>query len=229
MHDTKQNQRYEIKFVTLNTNYALIKNWLKLNNYNFKKQYNDRIINNIYFDTYDLDTFKENIFGNSSRIKTRFRWYGPFEKKNSGNLELKYKRNVYGWKERFTISNLHLENKIDWKFVINKIYEKLPLNIKFFFNNNNIPQIINQYEREYFISENKKFRITIDKNKKVFDQRKMQKVNLEKKTTIQNYIVIEIKFEKSCYNQAGDLLQNIPMRVSKKSKYINSIRAVTGI
>ena len=43
MHDTKQNQRYEIKFVTLNTNYALIKNWLKLNNYNFKKQYNDRI------------------------------------------------------------------------------------------------------------------------------------------------------------------------------------------
>ena len=41
------NYRYEIKFISYSHKYNLIKNLIKMNDYNFHKQYNDRIINNL--------------------------------------------------------------------------------------------------------------------------------------------------------------------------------------
>ena len=85
--------RCEVKFASYNINYSIIMNWLKSNNFNFKKEYNNRTINNLYFDTNNLDAYKDNVYGHSSRIKTRFRWYGDLKQKNFGNLEFKFKRN----------------------------------------------------------------------------------------------------------------------------------------
>ena len=94
---------------------------------------------------------------------------------------------------------------------------------------NNIPQIVNQYEREYFISNNNKFRITIDKNMKIFNQRNTNLLNLKKEAIVQNYIILEVKFDRSYYNKIEDFLHIILIRASRNSKYINSIRAVMGV
>ena len=87
--------RLEIKFITQELNYPLIVNWLRLNKDNFKKKYSDRIVNNIYFDSFDYEAFKDNIYGSSSRMKIRYRWYSRFENQQSGNLEFKFKRNIF--------------------------------------------------------------------------------------------------------------------------------------
>jgi SPX domain protein involved in polyphosphate accumulation len=224
-----QGERCEVKFASYQVNYPVIINWLKSNNYNFKKEYRDRIVNNLYFDTNNLDAYKDNIYGHSSRIKTRFRWFGNFNEKNFGNLELKFKRNIYGWKERCKIKKLRLENNQDLNTIKSTISKHLPFRTKIFFYKNNIPQIVNQYEREYFISSDKKYRITIDRNMKVFNQRNNDKINLKKEVMIQNHIILEVKFERSSYNKIDDLLYNIPFRASRNSKYINSIKAVMGI
>jgi SPX domain protein involved in polyphosphate accumulation len=225
----KQGTRCEIKFASYQVNYAIVKNWLKSNNFNFKKEYNNRIVNNLYFDSNNLDAYKDNIHGHSSRIKARFRWYGSFEEKNFGNLELKFKRNIYGWKEKYNIEQLNLENDKDYNTIKRTISKNLPLNTRIFFENNNIPQIVNQYEREYFVSSDKKYRITIDQNIKIFNQRNTNELNLKKKTKIQNHLILEVKFERSNYRHIKNLLHNIPIRASRNSKYINSIRAVIGI
>ena len=109
------------------------------------------------------------------------------------------------------------------------ISKNLPLNTRIFFENNNIPQIVNQYEREYFVSSDKKYRITIDQNIKIFNQRNTNELNLKKKTKIQNHLILEVKFERSNYRHIENLLHNIPIRASRNSRYINSIRAVMGI
>ena len=33
-----------------------------------------------------------------------------FDEKKFGNLELKFKRNIYGWKEKYKVEKLNLEN-----------------------------------------------------------------------------------------------------------------------
>ena len=225
----RQGTRCEIKFASYQVDYPLIKNWLKSNNFNFKKEYKNRIVNNLYFDSNNLDAYKDNIYGHSSRIKARFRWYGKFSEKNQGNLELKFKRNIYGWKEKYKIEKLNLENTTNCNIIKTTISKNLPKKTKIFFEKNNIPQIVNQYEREYFISNNKKFRITIDQNMKIFNQRTSKELNLIKKIKIQNYIILEVKFERSCHKDIESLLHNIPIRASRNSKYINYIRAVIGI
>ena len=112
-----QGVRCEVKFASYQVNYPIIINWLKSNNFNFKKEYKNRIVNNLYFDTNNLDAYKDNIYGHSSRVKTRFRWFGNFNEKNDGNLELKFKRNIYGWKERYKIGKFNLENDKDWSLI----------------------------------------------------------------------------------------------------------------
>tara|TARA_B100000787_G_scaffold167405_1_gene154124 strand:+ start:1329 stop:1526 length:198 start_codon:yes stop_codon:yes gene_type:complete len=64
---------------------------------------------------------------------------------------------------------------------------------------------------------------------KIFNQRNTNLLNLKKEAIVQNYIILEVKFERSSYNEMQTLLHSIPIRASRNSKYINSIKAVMGI
>ena len=110
-----------------------------------------------------------------------------------------------------------------------KYLMKIYNDIGIFFKKNDNPQIINQYEREYFKTKNQKFRVTIDRNIKIFDQRKSNIPNISRKTISQNYIVLEIKFDRKSRENIEDLISNIPIRISKNSKYINAFRSIYGI
>tara|TARA_B100000780_G_C21085467_1_gene437263 strand:- start:231 stop:911 length:681 start_codon:yes stop_codon:yes gene_type:complete len=224
-----ENSRYELKFVTYDVNYFLIKHWIKMSQHNFFREYNNRIVNNIYFDSLNFKSFTDNVDGQSKRVKTRYRWYGKFEKQSYGNMEFKIKRNVFGYKKTYNVKNLIIDEKKDFRYINNKIFNELPQDIGIFFKQNDNPQIINQYEREYFKTKNQKFRVTIDKNIKIFDQRKSNTPNISRKTISQNYIVLEIKFDRKSRKDIEDLISNIPIRISKNSKYINAFRSVYGI
>jgi|TARA_B100000795_G_scaffold259815_1_gene235118 hypothetical protein len=224
-----ENSRYELKFVTYDVNYFLIKHWIKMSQHNFFREYENRIVNNIYFDSLNFKSFSDNVDGQSKRVKTRYRWYGKFEKQSYGNMEFKIKRNVFGYKKTYNVKDLIIDEKKDFRYINNKIFNELPQDIGIFFKQNDNPQIINQYEREYFKTKNQKFRVTIDRNIKIFDQRKSNTPNISRKTISQNYIVLEIKFDRKSRKDIEDLISNIPIRISKNSKYINAFRSVYGI
>lgn len=223
-----KNSRYELKFITHDINYSLIKKYLNLSKLVFKKEHQNRFINNIYFDSLDFDSLKSNIYGISSRLKLRYRWYGDLKNSNSGALELKFKRNVFGWKKRFTISNLIMNEKIDWKSIISTIKKFLPLSTKILLENYRVPILINRYEREYYISIDRKIRATIDKKQIVFDQRNFRYPNLRKKTYFQPHIVIEFKYDRNCSKNIQNSLSDFPIRIGRNSKYVNSARSVLG-
>ena len=188
--------RLEIKFITNEMNYPLVVNWIKLNKENFKKRYSDRIVNNIYFDSFYYEAFKDNLYGSSSRLKIRYRWYSHFKDQKSGNLEFKFKRNIFGWKKRYKIPNL----KIDSKLKLNHLKKVLKQNLSGY-----------------------------DQSHNIYDQRFKKKVNLTNKTLIQKYIVVEFKFHKNNIDLSKSMLKTLPFRISRNSKYINSIRSVSGI
>ena len=194
------NYRSEIKFVCYEHNYYLLKNWIKLHKFNFFKEYEDRNVNNIYFDSLNYKAFNDNLIGIPSRLKVRYRWYGNLfseNKKNEGSLEFKFKKNIYGYKKVFKINNLTLNPNSNWSDIKNKILKTLTPEYKILFNRNSEKILINQYKREYFISKNKKLRITLDKNIKIFDQRfTFEKPNFKFKNYTQDHLVIEFKFNK---------------------------------
>ena len=41
----------------------------------FYKKYNKRLVNSLYFDDLNFSSFKDNVDGNTHRLKTRIRWY----------------------------------------------------------------------------------------------------------------------------------------------------------
>jgi hypothetical protein len=226
------NYRSEIKFVCYKQNYSLIKNWIKFHKFNFFKEYEDRNINNIYFDSLDYKAFNDNLVGLPSRLKVRYRWYGNLfsdNKKNEGSLEFKFKKNIYGYKKVFKIKDLTLNLNSYWKEIKNKIIKELTPEYKILFDKNSEKILINRYKREYFISRNKKLRVTLDRNIEVFDQRRaLVKPNFKFKNFTQDHLVIEFKFNKEDKVFLNDLDINIPIKASRNSKYINGVRSVLG-
>ena len=227
------NYRSEIKFVCYQHNYFLLKNWIKLHKFNFFKEYEDRNVNNIYFDSFNYKAFNDNLSGLPSRLKVRYRWYGELFSENNtneGSLEFKFRKNVYGYKKVFKIKNLTLNLNSKWSEIKNKILNALTPEYKILYNRNSEKILINQYKREYFISKNKKLRITLDKNIKIFDQRfTFDKPNFKFKNYTQDYSVMEFKFNKEDKILLNDLDISVPIKASRNSKYINGVRSILGI
>jgi hypothetical protein len=221
--------RLELKFVTKNYNYDLINNWLKFHSSNFKREHKNRIINNIYFDTFSLTSLDENIKEHNKRFKIRYRWFNNFNNSKNGSVEIKSKHNIYGWKNKFPIKKLNISENKSWKEIKKKLLDNVPENVKIILQNYSVPIIINQYLREYFVSSDKKFRITIDRNQKNFSQINRLKPNLSKNSELFNNIVLEVKFYKEEENKIKNLLSDIPIKYSKNSKYINGFRSSYGL
>ena len=62
-------ERHEIKFAAYETSYDDLKKWLLLHPAAFISAYPKRIVNNIYFDTWEYRAFSENLAGISERSK----------------------------------------------------------------------------------------------------------------------------------------------------------------
>ena len=100
-----QSTRLEIKFASYDIHSDVILHWLRVHPACFITPYPSRLVNNVYFDTHDYAAFSENLLGSSSRTKVRYRWYGEEQGPAVGVLEIKFKRNYFGWKTRYRIAS----------------------------------------------------------------------------------------------------------------------------
>lgn len=216
--------RKEIKFVASEIFLSRILSWIGSSGLFLSKHYPDRIVNNIYFDTYDLDAYGDNLDGISNRSKLRYRWYGNSLNPQDGNLELKKRKNAFGFKYSQKINRLEKFNT--HKQLLDKLKNSVSMSWMYVINHYCNPIILNRYKRAYYLSKNKKVRVTLDLNHSVFDQRLSSKINLTKKANILEYIVIEIKFNPDLVDYVSSMIKDIPMRNSRNSKYVNSVNLV---
>jgi hypothetical protein len=93
--------RYELKMACDLARLAQARTWIRLHPAGFRTAFPPRTVNNLYFDTPDLNSLFANTYGVGSRQKLRLRWYGetlPTTLSHSV-LELKYKDNMLGNKK----------------------------------------------------------------------------------------------------------------------------------
>jgi len=218
--------RYEIKFVGYASLYHSLANWLDLHPAGFSVPFPDRQVNNVYFDTFDYDAYSENLFGASDRTKVRYRWYGPSLMPDSGALEVKRKRNFFGWKLHYDVPELRYAETDGWHEIRRAMAEQVSSEAKHWLDFNPQPVLINRYHRNYLISGDGRVRVTIDTRQEVWDQRFKAWPSFDRRANIADTLVVEFKFGREDRSLASQLLQGIPLRVSRHSKYIVGATAI---
>ena len=129
----------------------------------FSSAYPARYVNNIYFDTKNYSHYWDNVEGLAKRIKVRIRWYGEqFGVVSSPILEFKIKDNLTGTKLSFPMSAFTLDSSLS----IEQIHEQFKLlpvdkSMKEYLLTLELV-LMNRYHREYFISQDADFRLTVD-------------------------------------------------------------------
>jgi SPX domain protein involved in polyphosphate accumulation len=211
--------RYEIKITYPQNSYQKVLLAVKSHPALFKEIFYERTINNIYLDNYKLDNYYDNINGVKNRIKHRIRWYGVSTKTKEIFLEYKYKNDKLGWKEKHKIPNFIFDNNFNWSKYLLKIKKKsFYQDIK-----NEIPTLNNSYLRRYFISSNKQFRVTIDRQ---LDYQFIDKTYFKNKKVKDPRIILEIKFYQKNFDKSKKIIQNFTNQITANSKYVTGINAV---
>jgi len=219
-------ERHEVKFAAYATEYAILRHWLHMHPAGFFSPYPDRQVNNVYFDTWDYRAYAENLAGVSERSKVRYRWYGDSAGPAVGSLEVKQKRNHFGWKLRYALSEAPYQPGDDWQAVREFIRRQIPVAGQFWLDQNPLPIMINRYRREYYESADRLIRATIDLDQRVCDQRSGALPNFDHPAIMQDTLVVEFKFAREDRPDAVRLLAKMPLRIGRHSKYMNAVRAI---
>ena len=209
--------RSEIK-IPINKNFDLyFQNWKDFKN-KITKQHNDRVINNIYYDTDNFMTAQNNLIGISRRSKYRIRWYN--EDNNNFNYEIKIKKNNVGTKIILK-SDKNLTNFDDLFSYKNNFFMKKEN--KYFLNYVNSldlkPKLKVNYLRSYFLYNNK-IRITYDRK---INYQLIDRLDIKKNITNDFMNVVEIKFNPDDFNVAANLVKNSKFIPKRFSKYLRGL------
>jgi len=223
----KLNLRHERKYFLTNIFYHQIERLVKINPASFSKPYQDRIINNVYFDTPGFDYYYENVEGVSVREKARIRWYGDGEKGLSKPvLEYKNKIGLLGHKISFKLQPMTLSDSFSRKALqANLLASGVPRNFVDHFSCLR-PCLMNSYHRSYFLSKNQRARVTIDSN--LSFRRFIGNGKLFTQATAKrpDAFVVEVKYAQDADELVKDMFAEFPFSVTKSSKYVQGMQAV---
>lgn len=206
--------RYERKYRIENVHLDVILQTIKMHPAGLFKLYPNRQINNIYFDTPHLTTYKENVMGIANRDKYRVRWYGwnplAIEKPI---LEIKHRRNNVGAKTFHKVDAFSFDNLNPLTKQVNDLSGTYALLY---------PTLQNSYKRAYFGTRDQKFRVTIDWDLSYASLRTTRSFRKHQQFE-PNIHILEVKYEQELEEEADRISQFFPFRSTKNSKYVTGI------
>lgn len=214
------NLRYERKFFMEELNEFDIERIVKTHPAIFREIYPPRFINNMYFDSLNMANYLDTISGISNRFKMRIRWYGSFtgESKKAA-LELKIRRGYLMGKIIFPLDKFCLGTDLG-SFDFRKLFRasQIPEKIKIYAVSTR-PFLVNRYRRKYFLSSDRKYRITIDSSMATSGMLKTCSVDLDRATRHRG-TVLELKYSREFDDYAETITGSFPFAMTKSSKYV---------
>ena len=216
--------RFERKFVCdLDASQAAL--MVKTHPLLFRKPFPDRHVNNIYMDTLDQQQLRQTLDGISERQKIRIRWYGDlFGRFDRSMLEFKIKQGLLGTKKLFPLAPLRVEERFSFEDLRQTLKDSdLPAGVIAQLALNE-PALMNRYRREYYESNDRRYRITVDADIEYWGlcngRRRWQRSNEQPRT------VIELKYDQEAANDADRVSHFLRVRLSRNSKYANGIGSI---
>lgn len=218
--------RHERKFLVADYSASEVEQLLKFHPACFTQIYQQRTVNNIYFDTLGFNSYFGNQEGDTNRTKARIRWYGRlFGQVDHAVLEFKIKKGLLGRKDFYELSSFCLDENFSKEQLIQALNsEHVPHERKHSLLSMQ-PSLLNSYSRKYFISADKQFRITIDKDLLFY------KISYNKNTFLNKVknvgtVVVELKYDSKLEFEAKEIGDKLPFKMTKNSKYLQGIEQV---
>ena len=213
--------RKERKFVITGRGIGVVECAVKSHPAMFSRAFPPRHVNNIYFDTPEHQNFKDNVVGSANRHKFRIRWYGDqFGYIKKPVLEIKIKKGLAGTKRHYQLLPFTLEQGFTHETIIDILKQSnIPLELMEILRYLT-PALLNRYYRRYYLSANRKFRITLDNKLSYTRISKYQNFFLQR-IKDDNRVIMELKYDTEHDKEAGWISGGFPFRLSKNSKYVN--------
>ena len=217
--------RFERKFTTT-VPYREAMGFIRSNPALYTEIYQERYINNIYFDDLRLSNYFANDDGIKDRLKTRVRWYGDL----SGDvakpaLEIKVKRGWAGEKPTFRLQPFRFHSNFTmWD--AQDIFRRsdLPGWIRQRVASES-PSVVNRYARRYFLSADGNCRLTIDRDLRFYrvpHPGAFVPRFYEPRATL----IIELKYLCRGDHAIDRFTNDFRFRMNKFSKYANGVLAL---
>jgi hypothetical protein len=217
---SRTDYRYERKFRTTSHSLNELTEIVRSSTGMFSEIYPSRIVNSIYLDTREQDFCSDNLAGISTRIKPRIRWYGPRHSSiDNSKLELKYKVNLIGTKAfvPFPPFSLGASFYKDMTGGLSSLYDGFPT---LDFLKELEPSLLITYQRRYFSSFDRQYRITIDWNLQYYPYSLFGPTSVS--PIEDDAIVLELKYSADVVNPDW-FIDSLPFRFTKSSKYVVGI------
>ena len=179
----------------------------------FRKTFPKRVVNSIYFDTDIYQDVWDNINGFGNRKKIRIRWYNNL---NNSKVFLEVKKKI-GFVTQKKVEKLgNFKNLDELNFFI-KEEKYIKTNLLFSKKINLKKTLLIQYQRNYYELPDKKLRVTVDNNLKIYQNFSSNFINIDK-------TIIELKYDVKHSSFVNNFIKKnyLSNRNQKFSKYVNS-------
>lgn len=205
--------RYENKIVLKGLSSEKALNQIILSPAFFRPAFPGRIVNNLYFDTANLNCFYDHTASLGSRFKARLRWY---DGQDRTQLEIKYRSGDVGTKYVYPITE-----KIEfWSaFNLEKIFRKMTIPESF---REQLlclgPILFNRYCRDYYVSLQPGIRLTLDRQihyRSFFSNTWLNEA--------ENLKILELKYNVEEAKRGQMILNHFSQAREKSSKYVRGI------
>ncbi|MGC9468127.1 MAG: polyphosphate polymerase domain-containing protein [Anaerolineae bacterium] len=221
-------RRYEYKIPCNPVYLPEVEAWIRLHPVHWRVSYPPRQVNNIYFDSPDLESLNANLSGVGRREKLRLRWYGPDHTRiTDAHLELKCKEGHVGWKEITSFDGTLDLACAGWSGVMRVLRAGVEPRARHWLAQRPMPALINHYHRAYYETPDGSIRLTLDTQLGAFDQRFSRQANLERRVPRSEMLIIEIKtpVDDAAAHRLSNLLATLPVRINRFSKYLYGLSA----
>lgn len=224
--DQSEELRHERKFLITDYSASEVEQIIKYHPACFREVHHQRTVNNIYFDSLAYDSYYRNVEGDTNRTKARIRWYGKlFGEIENAVLEFKIKKALLGRKEYYSLNPFCLDEDFSKQQIIRALNsDKIPWNIHDLILSLH-PSLLNSYSRKYFLSADKQFRLTIDKDQ-VFYGISYNNNTFLNKVKNTRAVVLELKYDVSLEQEANEISSKFPFKMTKNSKYLQGLERV---
>ncbi len=211
-------RRFERKFRVEHLSPEAVSQAVKMLPWGFRPLFPDRRINNIYFDTPAMDFYHQNGAGDIHRKKYRLRWYGEDHWPQAGAyFEVKERNHELGDKSSYLLQAAAPGN---FKGLLEQLraIPEIPGFLQ--------PILANTYIRSYFGTPSGAFRITIDRDQRfegIFHQHLGKPLAGFTFPTPDPACILELKYKDSLDEAIDPIVQNLPFRLQKNSKYVQGV------
>ncbi len=215
--------RKERKFLVKGVNAPAMEFFVKGHPAMFSQPFPPRYINNVYFDSQRFGNYGDNVVGAKNRTKFRIRWYGDqFGRIEKPVLEIKIKKGLAGAKRHYRLVPFTFEAGFDQRS-FDQVFDQsnLPTEVREMLSHQS-PTLVNRYFRKYYLSADRRFRLTLDTRLQFVRIGRYQNSFMQR-IKVDNQVIIELKYDIEHDLDAKQISNQFPFRLTKSSKYVSGI------